>query len=475
MSTKQSDEKEGGGFVSTQVCNATKEELLRGEKYDVLDDCPLCAKRGVTLEVGNHRSDQATAQAGGGQGQVDDKYCGLEFSCPETKNVKGWRKEMFRLCSANYGFYENSEKSISYEDSSLKCRVWFKTETNMRSFCDQVMKSHKAFCEPVFCPTLRFGDIDLSLKSVSMSLVAVFEWDYDARKSDSPEQTDADYSCLSGISFASVSAPDVYFRLVEEPSTFIDIKPCGCHIADAALFPQFDRDKDNRLYFSQDLHSLFDGRQTTSGVPHVGVYFVSFEGQETVEFGGAQQQYDKVTIGFETPFDGTWQRIRLKTGSFRSPEGEMHTFVHVHSHLKFKHFLNLKYFKTTNSWETRGVSYNHKIGDVDVDAICTELTNMSVTDAASRNTKIFQCSCGKVCRSEQGLSSHSRAKKCQKSQQCQKSQPKKIIEQKSQQCQKSQPKKMFKCSCGKVCKSQQGLSSHSRSKECQKSQPKKSC
>ena len=33
MSTNQSGEKERGEYVTTQVCNATKEELLRGEKY----------------------------------------------------------------------------------------------------------------------------------------------------------------------------------------------------------------------------------------------------------------------------------------------------------------------------------------------------------------------------------------------------------------------------------------------------------
>ena len=62
MSTSQSDEKEGGKYVTTQVCKATKEELLGSKKMnlDILDDCPLCRKRGVSLEVGNHRSHEST-------------------------------------------------------------------------------------------------------------------------------------------------------------------------------------------------------------------------------------------------------------------------------------------------------------------------------------------------------------------------------------------------------------------------------
>ena len=62
MSTSQSREQEGGNYVTTQYCNATKQELLGSKKMnlDILDDCPLCRKRGVTLEVGNHRSNEST-------------------------------------------------------------------------------------------------------------------------------------------------------------------------------------------------------------------------------------------------------------------------------------------------------------------------------------------------------------------------------------------------------------------------------
>ena len=60
MSTKQSGEKEGGEYVTTQACNASQEALLRGGKYEVWDDCPLCLDSGARVRVGNHRSDQPT-------------------------------------------------------------------------------------------------------------------------------------------------------------------------------------------------------------------------------------------------------------------------------------------------------------------------------------------------------------------------------------------------------------------------------
>ena len=69
MSTNQSGEKEGGEYVTTQVCNATKEELLRGEKYQVWDDCPACLKaHRVLCLVADHRSNQST----GNEIKIDD-------------------------------------------------------------------------------------------------------------------------------------------------------------------------------------------------------------------------------------------------------------------------------------------------------------------------------------------------------------------------------------------------------------------
>ena len=347
---------------------------------------------------------------------VEHQYCSLKFCCIDTRKVKGWRKELFRLCSDSFGYYENPSTSISYEGVNLICHVWFEKVEYMRSFYENVRKGHECFCEGACCPRLEFGDIDFSLKRAPYSLSPVLSGAYIANDSESPEQSEAGYrSILSGVSFASASTPDVYFRLVEQQHVFEEIKPCGCHIADAAMYKEFDGDMDNRLYFSQDLHSMFDGRQTTDSLPHVGVYFVSFDGRETVEYGGQELLYDRVTIGFETPYQGTRHKISFKEGS-SLVEGSMHTCVHVRSHEKFKHFLDLKYSKTSNAWDSRNISFKHKI-DVDVNAICTDLASMSVTDAASKKTKTFECSqCKKVCKSERGLNSHVGSKKCLSSQ-----------------------------------------------------------
>ena len=59
MYKDQSDEKEEGGYVTTQVCKATKAEL-KDAGCKVIDACPLCLDSGVHVRVGNHCSGQPT-------------------------------------------------------------------------------------------------------------------------------------------------------------------------------------------------------------------------------------------------------------------------------------------------------------------------------------------------------------------------------------------------------------------------------
>ena len=67
MGSNQSGEKEGGEYVTTQFCNATKEELL-DSKMNIMDDCPLCLDSDARVRVGNHRSDQPI----GNEIKIDD-------------------------------------------------------------------------------------------------------------------------------------------------------------------------------------------------------------------------------------------------------------------------------------------------------------------------------------------------------------------------------------------------------------------
>lgn len=65
--------------------------------------------------------------------------------------------------------------------------------------------------------------------------------------------------------------------------------------------------------------------------------------------------------------------------------GNMSTYLYVHSHEKFKFYLDVKYLKTMNVWDSRGISYTDHIEDTDVDALIANLNAMCST------TSKFEC------------------------------------------------------------------------------------
>jgi hypothetical protein len=64
-SEKESNERKGGEYATTQACNATKEELLSSKKVelDVFDDCPACWRsHEVKCLVADHCLNQPIGQ-----------------------------------------------------------------------------------------------------------------------------------------------------------------------------------------------------------------------------------------------------------------------------------------------------------------------------------------------------------------------------------------------------------------------------
>lgn len=329
--------------------------------------------------------------------------------CSDSLKVRGWRSEVFRLCSENFGYYEDKKNSISYQEFALNCCVWFESVSNMRSFIEKLRTSHQSFCR--HCPPLDLGDdIDFTMKRPPSDLIPILTLHYTPNDSTSPDCSNAiDYqSDMSHVSVVSVSKPHVFFRLVEDSQVFEDIKPCSCHIADAALYQAYDHDEENRLFLSQDLRSRFDGRQTSDSLPHVGIYFVSFDGREIVEYEGVPYELDRVTVAFEIPYPGVMELIKFKRGSF-VVDGVMHTFLHVQSHVKLKHFLDLKYSSTMIKWDENRIQYHHHIY-LNIEGIIEELDCLSISD-----DKAFVCQeCGGKFKTKSGIAKHAASEKCMK-------------------------------------------------------------
>ena len=300
-------------------------------------------------------------------------WYGLSFVSMATLHVKGWRKEVYRQCSSRFGYYESSE-NIAYTGSDLHVKCWFKNEDNMRSFIEDVLDLHKTFCGS--CPKLDLI-YDWNPHYDIIGLKPFMSGDYNSSDSSSPDLTEVSFSD-GGMSYASLATPAVYFMRVEDESAFGDIMATSCHIADKALYRDYDTWEDNRLYLTQDTHCRFDGRQTVDKLPHIGVFFVEFSGAEDVQYSGTTYKRDKVIIGFQIPFPYVKDAIKFKPGSFMR-NGHMHTFVHVKSHLKFKCFLDLKYAKTTAQWTQRGIAFE-AVANIDVEETINQLDALQSFD-----------------------------------------------------------------------------------------------
>lgn len=287
----------------------------------------------------------------------------LIASFPGSIEVKGWRNELMKFCCRWVAFYE-TKNSISYDARTLRARLWFKTEENMLRFVNEVTASHNTFCSHLPQSDWEFSDEP----EVPPRLIPVMLNHYQTSDSSSPEHSEIPYH-ETASSIVSVSQARVYFRLLEDVSEFFDVKPTGCHIADKALWSEYDLDKDNRLYLSQVLHSRFDGLQTTDGIPHVGIFFEEDAGEEIVSYCGASFSMSKIIVGFEIPFEGVASRIRFKPGTYQR-DGTYYTSIYVNNAANVKKYLNLKYCNTCNKWASKGIEYTKKIVLEDAELEC---------------------------------------------------------------------------------------------------------
>jgi hypothetical protein len=79
-----------------------------------------------------------------------------------------------------------------------------------------------------------------------------------------------------------------------------------------------------------------------------------------VNFEGTPFTMHKVIIGFEIPFEGVAARIKFKEGTYHRG-GVYYTHIHVDNPANVKKYLDLKYHKTMNMWDAKGITYTHAI------------------------------------------------------------------------------------------------------------------
>jgi hypothetical protein len=178
-------------------------------------------------------------------------------------SIKGVRSRMYRNADTHLGYYEVGQNAFSYDEngSTLIINVLFKTEENALRF-----ESH-----------LRGESITLNSPMNSLDIIAnvvkssnselgsrIYYKDYTPTDSESPQETES--VITHHFSTIEETSDEFKYQRIEKFAIFGSFgKADSCHIMSSLhckTFPtsyeKYDRDPNNRLAMSRDLHGWFD-------------------------------------------------------------------------------------------------------------------------------------------------------------------------------------------------------------------------
>ncbi|EGZ11330.1 hypothetical protein PHYSODRAFT_287330 [Phytophthora sojae] len=209
--------------------------------------------------------------------------------------TKGIRCKLYRMATLRIGYYDptrcigNKNVAFWYEDKKLCFHVLFETST-----CFYMLSLHRntaslransvSFIEDaalLFETDLRTGPQTLGspltnqvvetrvapANAVSTDLQRVFYCDYVPDDSESPQNTVSSISLTTSVSNLDPSTDEFRFQRIEDEKFFLPYgKAESCHLVSRKQsrdhkreFAKYDRDSNNRLALSREMHGWFDG------------------------------------------------------------------------------------------------------------------------------------------------------------------------------------------------------------------------
>ncbi len=265
-------------------------------------------------------------------------------------SVKGVRSRMYRTADTKLGFYEKGQSAFSYDESgeNLKINVIFKTEDKALEFQSHVRSESIILNSPmnalqitteVTCGAFQIGE-------------KIFCSDYIPKDFESPQETPS--VITENFSTYEETSDEFKYQRIEKLSVFGTIgKAESCHLMSAShcrnhsqSYGQYDKDPNNRLAMSRDLHGWFDAMNTD--IPLFYLKIISISDTPVVE-GRYKVCLAVVALDQESANMIFW---RLIEGSLATDNVlVMHTFVHVTKPKAFKLCLEWKEKQILKEWE----------------------------------------------------------------------------------------------------------------------------
>jgi hypothetical protein len=204
-------------------------------------------------------------------------YWRVSGTISDSLTVKGVRSRMYQNADNYLGYYESGQPALFYEENGLKINVLFKTEENALFFDSHLRNESITINSPMKNLTI---NAVVSTTSTAQLGERIYFKEYIPTDSESPQNTQSVITIQSST-FEETSDEFKYQR-IEKLAIFGSMgKAESCHLMSGShcrkypSYSQFDKDPNNRLAMSRDLHGWFDHLNTKIPLFYLKVVSIS--------------------------------------------------------------------------------------------------------------------------------------------------------------------------------------------------------
>ncbi|EGZ25289.1 hypothetical protein PHYSODRAFT_285066, partial [Phytophthora sojae] len=280
-------------------------------------------------------------------------------SVDNALNTKGIRCKLYWMATLRIGYYDptrcigNKNVAFWYEDKKLCFHVLFETKDAALLFETDLRTGPQTLGSPLTNQVVETRVAPAN--AVSTDLQRVFYCDYVPDDSESPQNTVSSISLTTSVSNLDSSTDEFRFQRIEDEKFFLPYgKAESCHLVSRKQsrdhkreFAKYDRDSNNRLALSRDMHGWFDGMSIE--VPIVNMLPGSVEENQSIGNRRKVEVFVKVLDAQCT--DRVFSR--LKGGSTTTDDPlMMKTFVHVEDPETFCLCMRWKHDDNAERWRS---------------------------------------------------------------------------------------------------------------------------
>ncbi|KAL3664436.1 hypothetical protein V7S43_010757 [Phytophthora oleae] len=280
-------------------------------------------------------------------------------SVENALTTNGVRCKLYWMATLRIGYYDpthrigNKNVAFWYQDKTLYFHVLFETKEGALLFETDLMPGPQTLGSPLTDHVVdtRVEQAD----AVSTSLQRIVYVDYVPDDSESPQHTISSISLTTSVSNLDASTAEFRFQRIEDETLFLPYgKAESCHLVSRKQsrdhkreFAKYDRDPNNRLALSRDMHGWFDGMSIE--VPIVNMLPGSVEENQSI--GNRHKVEVFVKVIDARCKDRVFSRLTIGSDKTDDPL-MMKTFVHVEDPETFCFCLRWKHEDINERWRS---------------------------------------------------------------------------------------------------------------------------